>query len=184
LLKKFLENFLAKVKNYSVTILYNNLGLIFGPPLSQNSRLDRLLDININLAMSKGLVFKRPSIWLVNGDSLLNYVYERSRTLGQALSGDNCILIYPLAFCSLDDATLEIVIAHELGHIIDEQTKRQGHPIFDNLRHLDKEMFAHAIAAYIHSKISVITALNTAKVQINRVKFFEIILILDPPAPT
>ncbi len=64
------------------------------------------------------------------------------------------IIVHQRAFNhNLDEYQAKIVlagiIAHELSHIIDEDSKRIGHPIFDKIRHLGKELFADALGAYL-----------------------------------
>ena len=125
-----------------------------GQELTKNVRLERLLDKNLGYLKTKGFKVKRPEIWLAAREKKFNrQTYRQTNVLAEA-SVDNFIVVYPRLFRH-DDMCVEIIIAHELGHIIDFQTGRIGHPLFDNIRHLDAEMFAHAIAAYLHSKLAV-----------------------------
>lgn len=148
---------------------------------SQDGRLNLLLKMTAGIAFSKGLKFRLPTIRLINPgiagvikhrrDDILLNVY---RILGQATRDGNFILIYSEVLEKYNEVELAVIIAHELGHIIDFQTKRIGHPLFDNIRHLDQEMFAHAIAAYIYSKLVVMVVYKTVNIPINELRFCRI----------
>ena len=69
---------------------------------------------------------------------------------------------------------LSVVIAHEFGHVIDFQTKREGHPLFRNIGHLDIEMFAHAIAAFLYTKLVVRVVYNNIGVEFPEMKFVQL----------
>lgn len=65
---------------------------------------------------------------------------------------ENIIAINGASLKKWSDSELSAVIAHEVGHLIDFQTKRKGHPFFiPEIKALEAEKFAWAIAAYITS---------------------------------
>ena len=72
---------------------------------------------------------------------------------GRAYLSKNMIVITGYLINQLNDSELSAVIAHELGHLIDYQTKRKGHPFFtpEKAALLGNEMMAWEIADYITS---------------------------------
>ncbi len=49
----------------------------------------------------------------------------------------------------MSDGELRVLLAHELGHAIDAQTERMGHPLFVGAEHLSIQFFADYIARLI-----------------------------------
>lgn len=129
----------------------------------KNEKLDRLLDEVCRIAAQKGLKFKRPEIRMVCEG--IREIRKRrvsgqivGRVAGKALGGE-LIMIFAKCLDEFSDMELAVTVAHELGHIIDEQMQRTGHPFFEAIKHLDldRETFADAVAAYLYSKLVVIT---------------------------
>lgn len=94
------------------------------------------LNEQIGCAREAGFKFIRPLLRVRKEVYFLDRSYY-----GLAYVLLNIIVVVPYA----SDQTL----AHELGHIIDWQTKRKGHPAFDKIKDLDNENFADAIAEVI-----------------------------------
>lgn len=147
----------------------------------KNEKLDRLLDEVCRIAAQKGLKFKRPEIRMVCegiGEIRTRRAIGQivGRVVGKALGGE-LIMIFARCLDEFSDMELAVTVAHELGHIIDEQTQRIGHPFFESIKHLDidRETFADAMAAYLYSKMVVITTSKKCGFPMNE----RIILLLD-----
>lgn len=139
----------------------------------ENGRLNKVLDEVCGLASGKGLKFTRPEIRMVC--SGIGEIYKVGSTgevvgkvIGKALE-DNLILVFAKYVDGLSDMELAVVVAHEFGHIIDFQTKRQGHPLFESVKHLelDRETFAHAVAAYLYGKIVLLMVAKRCDIPVN-----------------
>ena len=166
---------------------YNFFFLV--PFVSQKDKeLNDILDGVCNLAVAKGFKFTKPNIRLVCKDIGENHSHwlngkliAKTKVVALAL-GSDLIVIYWATKHKLDKMELAVVVAHELGHIIDHQTNRIGHPLFDNIRHLDDEMFAHAIAAFLYSKLVVWSAYQkTGVARFNFDAFIRLNLKIDAP---
>lgn len=72
---------------------------------------------------------------------------DTGNTLGVCWGQEGLILI-DHAIATGDVVVCFYVVAHEMGHFIDAITKRQGHPLFELIRHEDTERFANAVAWY------------------------------------
>ncbi|MDP3731177.1 MAG: hypothetical protein Q8R34_01635 [bacterium] len=92
----------------------------------------RNLEEQIKCAKKAGFVFKPPMLRIVKLAST-NWATPH----GYAYMHLNIIILAPYA--SYD------TMAHELGHIVDAQTGRQGHPFFDNKKNWDKQNLADAV---------------------------------------
>ena len=135
----------------------------------KNDELDQMLDNICKIMKQKNFKFKRPEIRMV-----CKYIGEKKIVNGQIVEsvvgrafGGELILIFAKYLDKFSDMELAVVVAHEFGHIIDIQTKRTGHSLFEAIGHLDSETFANAIASYIYSKFVVITAFKKCMIPIN-----------------
>ncbi|MBI3274007.1 MAG: hypothetical protein HYZ69_02585 [Candidatus Colwellbacteria bacterium] len=139
----------------------------------ENEKLNKALDEICAIALSKGLKFKRPEIRMIHR-GLAEIKKKRSsgkvigRIAGTTIGGD-LILVYSKFVDEFSNMELAVLVAHEFGHILDYQTKRQGHPLFESIRHLDLdvEIFADAVASYLYSKIVAITVSKKCGFPIN-----------------
>jgi hypothetical protein len=137
----------------------------------KNDKLDQMLDNICKIAKQKSLEFKRPEIRMVRkyiGEKIIVNGQIVGSAAGKAFGGE-LILIFAKYLDKFSDMELAVVIAHEFGHIIDVQTKRAGHPLFEAIKHLDldSETFAFAVASYIYSKLVVIPTSKKCNFLIN-----------------
>ncbi len=68
---------------------------------------------------------------------------------GRYFSGPNLILVNQRWTKLMTDTELRVLLAHELGHGIDVQTQRLGHPVFSEIYNLSTQEFADHIARLI-----------------------------------
>lgn len=132
----------------------------------RNGELDALFDRVFSLAVRKGFKINRPEVKQVlpglkdRRRIRMKGVIGECQTMAVASLDDNLILVFSQAMKDYEDSVvseivMSVILAHELGHIVDYQTERKGHKLFDNIRHLDHETFADAFAAYLYSKLAV-----------------------------
>lgn len=166
-----------KYRNYSIDDRYNLLLPIFS---KKDSKLEGILDIICTLAAKKGFVFVKPKIRVIRKglrQRITHWhdgeVISISHVCGLALDGD-LILIFWKVIDEFTEMELAVVVAHEFGHILDYQTDRKGHPLFDNIRHADGELFADAIAAYLYTKLVVKTAYERRGIKMNDLAFLSL----------
>ena len=57
---------------------------------------------------------------------------------------------------TFDHQCLKILLAHEIGHIIDFESSRKGHPLLNNYKDISNENFANLIVVYLYSKEELI----------------------------
>lgn len=121
--------------------------MLYGRP--PDVRFIRPLARMVSEARNQGFVFSEPqvvqtnnvfSIWNVPWQKISNIAVDESRTR---------ILIYGPGMEEFDDDKLECVLAHELGHIIDYQSNRIGHPVFDRIWCLGDQEFADSIGGLL-----------------------------------
>ncbi|HXV26558.1 MAG TPA: hypothetical protein VD862_00805 [Candidatus Paceibacterota bacterium] len=100
-------------------------------------------------ARAKGLQFIEPQVRQTTpeGDAVPVFRFDRE-VLGVAYGG-NRILLSSRHLSRMDDGLVAVLMAHELGHRIDNQTERVGHDAFGEIRYSGSQEFADAIAAYI-----------------------------------
>lgn len=124
-------------------------------------KLEKVLSEVVELARKKGFKFETPSVSAHNSRKygLLGASYSMP---ARAMANKGESIAYDLDYFSIDNdlGYVRAVMAHELGHIIDKQTERKGHPLFDKIKHLDGEGFADAFAVYICSKEEIIEGLK------------------------
>ena len=128
--------------------------------ISRHDReLELILDEVMERAELKGFKLVRPEVrvlkkWLrlLRTDKIL----ARAMAIGLW----NRILFDGKCFNSYTKKDLVILMAHEVGHIIDNQTQRRGHPLFDKIRDLNNEYFANSFAAFLYSKKEVIDTIG------------------------
>jgi hypothetical protein len=99
-------------------------------------------------AKERGFVFERPAIRRAK----LWFGYFNHRAAAITSHEGDLILINSLNASHINRDGYVGLIAHELGHVIDVQSKRNGNPFFNNIKHLDPEIFASVIAAHIYSR--------------------------------
>lgn len=123
---------------------------IFFKSIETNGRVQKIFFKVCESAVNKGFVFKQPLIMATKW-----YIRPLSFR-GLAYAPGHIIVISGYALKRLSDSDLSVLIAHELGHSIDLQTLRKGHPFFTSeMRALDNELFAWTIAAYLTSSEAV-----------------------------
>lgn len=127
----------------------------------RNRILDSVLEEVCLLAEAKGIRFVRPQIRQVYPEANVMFqtkVKEHKYVCGVAFQG-GLILILPFTGIKTR-MQLAILIAHELGHIVDYQTRRKGHPFLESpqVKGLDGEGFADAFACYLFGKLVFTTA--------------------------
>lgn len=112
----------------------------------KDERVDNIFYEICEAAIAKGFKFGYPRI-MITKPWVKPLSFE-----GRAYSLENMIVINGASLEKWSDSELSAVIAHEVGHLIDFQTKRNGHPFFTlEIKALETEKFAWAIAAYITS---------------------------------
>lgn len=89
----------------------------------------------VGCAREAGFQFKQPLL------RVRKEVYSPGQPDGLAYRFLNIVVIAPYASYETR--------AHELGHKIDWQMKRKGHPAFDKIKNLDDQNFANAVAEII-----------------------------------
>jgi len=126
-----------------------------------------VLDEVFNLAIAKGFVLRKPEIRKLMPGLRDRYSVKIKKrryelnTVARAIGSQNLIITtHSLLSCG-DKLLIVVSIAHELGHIVDYQTRRKGHKLFDKIRHCDTEMFAYMFAAYLTSKLAVMVMQST-----------------------
>lgn len=118
--------------------------------------LDSVLEEVCLLAEAKGFKFKRPEIRKIYPEA--NRVFQTRINDNKYVCGvavkDKLILIMPFNGIKVR-MQLAILVAHELGHILDVATKRKGHPFFESsqVKDLDSERFADAFVCYLFGKL-------------------------------
>ena len=135
----------------------------------RDPELDRLFEEVFSLALKKGFSVKKPEIRKVmRGFRDLRKIkraqnFEEFHTIAEAITTNNIIIVFAnhISDKKEDRLLMSVLLAHELGHIVDYKTKRVGHPLFDNIRHESSEMFADAFAAYLFSKMAVLKLRDT-----------------------
>ena len=126
-------------------------------------KMEAILGELIGIAIRKGFNIKVPCVEVHNSRQfgLLGSSYNRP---ARAEARGGIKIVYDLDFFLVDYdlGYARAVMAHELGHIIDQQGyfQRVGHPLFDSIRHLNNESFADAFASYLCSKEEVIEGLK------------------------
>lgn len=142
--------------------------------------LELILDVICSSAAQKGFVFTKPKIRVIRkgiGQRLRywhdNEIVTKKDVCGLASEGRLILIFWNVAH-EFTEMELAVIVAHEFGHILDYQTKRKGHPLFDNIRYVDQELFAHAIASYLYSKLVVKTAYERIGIKINDLAFINL----------
>lgn len=93
------------------------------------------MEEQIQCAKKAGFVIKKPTLRMMRWP----YEYDPSHAHAHGLAYMNLNLIMLIPYA------LYRTIAHELGHILDGQTHRKGHPFFKDKENWDNEVFADAI---------------------------------------
>lgn len=137
----------------------------------RNQKLDETLDEVCTIAIGKGFSFIRPEIRMISRG--IGVVYKERNTrlqvgrLRGCAFGDQLILVFASCMDEYSDMELAVLVAHEFGHIIDWQTNRCGHPLFESIYYLDLETFADAVAAYLYSKLVLISVSKNVGFPVN-----------------
>jgi Zn-dependent peptidase ImmA (M78 family) len=131
----------------------------------RDSELDDLFDEVFSVAMDKGFQVEKLEIRCVvhRIAYLTRTKTEKNVTIALAFPEQNIIMVFdePTKHRRKDKLLLLVMLAHELGHIVDGITERKGHPLFENIRDETNEMFADAFAAYLFSKFAVVKMRDT-----------------------
>lgn len=119
---------------------------IFQKLLTRNDRVYTICGKICDTAAEKGFKFNYPWIAVTKPWVRPTFFW------GIAYYSANAIIINHDALKLSNNSDISALIAHELGHLIDYQTKRKGHSFFTKaIVALEKEDFAWAFAAYITS---------------------------------
>lgn len=97
-------------------------------------------------ARKQGFRFGDPQ--MVQTNSLFDFWYIRWTRMGYiGVETDTAtlILVDGRGMKEFSDEELNCVMAHEVGHIIDFGTNREGHPVFERIWCLSNEQFADSI---------------------------------------
>ena len=122
----------------------------------RDKKLEMLLDEVMESAEESGFTIKRPKVRILKrGLGMLAIGDVPARACAQGRR--NRILFDRKWFPFNDYVTRRAIMAHELGHIVDYQTNRMGHPLFDKIKYVRSELFADAFAAFLYSKEDVIS---------------------------
>lgn len=117
----------------------------------KDTRLNNLLREVCGLAEQKGFLAIETDIrWVrsfVGATDVCAEVYS--------LNEIYCIYIFSSVVYDYSDDELRLLIAHEVGHIIDWKSRRAGHPVFPLTRSFNREEFADFIVAYLYSSKSL-----------------------------
>lgn len=96
-------------------------------------------------AVNKGFKLKYPRI-------MITKPWVQPVSFAGLAYSENMIAINGALLKKWSDSELSALVAHEVGHLIDYQTKRERHPFFTpEIKALETEKFAWALAAYITS---------------------------------
>jgi len=147
----------------------------------RDKRLEYLLDEVIKKAEEKGFKIKRPRVRILKrglGLLVVSEIPARACASGYF----NRILFDGKWFRVNSNDVRRSIMAHELGHIVDHQTNRIGHPLFEKIRHVDQELFADAFAAFLYSKQDVIEIREPwyLAAHFNKEKFMKLDLNIEP----
>lgn len=99
-------------------------------------------------ARERGLVFRAPELRQTTQAYAFQVGLNDPLVLyGEAFPGSNRILINATTTATMSEVELRVLLAHELGHIIDDQTERVGHPMLERFAYLPRQPFADRIAS-------------------------------------
>ena len=100
------------------------------------------LEEQMGCAKRAGFIIKKPTL------RTMKPPFNSKTPNGLAYMDLDIIVLIP--FASYE------TLAHELGHIIDAQTKRKGHPFFADKQNLDIQSFADAVKEVILKECALI----------------------------
>lgn len=120
----------------------------FSEPAS--AKLQEIFHGVVRDAGAQGFVFREPAL----SQTILAvemFIPQNSKYVfyGRYFSGPNLILVNQQWTNTMTDTELRVLLAHELGHGIDAQTQRLGHPVFSEIYNLSTQEFADHIARLI-----------------------------------
>lgn len=124
------------------------------------SRRDRGLELLLNEVVKKAeekrFKFERPKVRVLKrGLGLL--VVDGTPAVACASWSLNRILFDRKWFRVDGYSVRRALMAHELGHIVADQTLRIGHPFLEKFKYLSDELFADAFTAFLYSKEDVLS---------------------------
>ena len=178
LLSAFLWCLSSKHLFYSWLKLGGESGFLVKIFTKQDKKLSQLLAEVLLIAKKKGFppmkCFISKVNWLVapcitnDYDGLVVHLHQIS---------SHKIFVFSSSITGYSDDDLRILIAHEIGHCIDHETKRTGHPVFRRIGEFEKEEFANFISAYLYSKEMLFDSARRCDYKcqsLNRLKYMEI----------
>jgi Zn-dependent protease with chaperone function len=101
-------------------------------------------------ARKRGFTFRAPELRQTTSEYAFQVgLSDPLRLYGEAFPGANRILINSVTTSMMSEEDLRVLLAHELGHIIDDQTERVGHPVLERFAQLPRQPYADRIAGEI-----------------------------------
>jgi hypothetical protein len=101
----------------------------------------------LSRARERGYIFRAPELRQTTAAYAFQVGFNDPLVLyAEAFPGSNRILVNASTTAAMSEAELRVLLAHELGHIIDDQTERVGHPVLERFAHLPRQPFADRIA--------------------------------------
>jgi len=120
---------------------------------SANERLRRVAAMVVTDARRQGFAFRMPILAQTTAayHERIPLASEKpfigDVVMGGFFPGANRIIISSGYMAELDDEMLYVLVAHELGHAVDLQNERVGHPSFGRWSDLSPDFFADSFAA-------------------------------------
>ncbi len=142
--------------NFRFDSIYNLVNEIIELLITRpDYRLEIILTEVMNKSNEKGFTIKRPNIRVLKKG--LGLLSPNGFPSLACASGHLNRILFDEKWLKFDKCfDLRIAMAHELGHVVDYQTKRFGHPLFEKICYVNKEMFADAFTAFLYSKEDVL----------------------------
>lgn len=116
-------------------------------------------------ARAFGFVFRTPKLLQTTADSTAHIQSPEDVYYGGYFFDDNLIVIDGSLSSPMTEQELEVLLAHELGHCIDLQSKRIGHRAFEDTSAYKEQQFADYIAMLLVD-IDAVARFNKAYVYI------------------
>lgn len=114
-------------------------------------RLQGVYDIIVRRARARQFEFRPPALYQTKDILPLFLPLPPVRIYGRHFVGPSRILVCQEWTSRMTDTELQVLLAHELGHAIDDQTERVGHRSFKSVYLFGQQEFADHIAQLLVS---------------------------------
>ena len=109
-------------------------------------RLQSVYGVIVRRARARQFKFRPPALYQTKDIVQLLLPLPPIRVYGRHFVGPNRILVTKEWTDRMTDTELQVLLAHELGHAIDDQTERIGHRSFKSVYWFGQQEFADHIA--------------------------------------